>query len=378
MPSEDGWEVRAPGARTALTDQFKQAQHHINLNSRERVAIAAHLEVRGVLMTSPALAAHGLKHTLIGSYPRKVTIWPGKDVDIFGKLTTETIDSIAPAMAYNLFLKALTTAFDGRISEQPRSIKIDYRGRTPDAPFLREAAAVLRQNPDTPADSFEFSVDVVPAVRWGDVWAIPSHDKQRWERTAAADRWVRTDPERLTELTQTLNGDIEIAGQGSYVPTVKAIRQIRRWHLRDAKPGGLYIELVLHEGFSAGEITGENWAGITASALGYVAHRLTTVAASPLCEPALNQPYVPAPDPQAISHAAAVFAGLAADARRAVDLDPCPAAAIWRRIFGDNAHAGGPVFPLPTGCREDGMLMPATVVVNPLSGTNESRGFGAA
>lgn len=363
---------------TTLPEQFKRAQHHINLNSREAVAIAAHLEVRSVLVMSPTLTAHGLEHTLIGSYPRKVTIWPGKDVDIFGKLTAETIESIAPAAAYNLFLDPLARSFADRLTEQPRSIKIDYRGRIPGETFLRSAAALLKQDPDTPAESFDFSVDVVPAVRWGDVWAIPSHDKQRWERTSAADRWVRTDPETLTELTQKLNGGLKIAGQGAYVPTVKAVRQVRRHHLGDAKPGGLYVEMIVHEGFTGGDILGESWAEITASALTYVAQRLTTITSNPMREPALNQPYAPAPDPGAVAHAAGVFGALAAEARSALDLDPCPAAAIWRRIFGENSHAKGPVFDLPAGCRADGSLMVGSVAANPLRGTNEARGFGAA
>lgn len=369
---------RGPGyVTTPLTDQFKEAQHNINLNGRRRVAIAAHLEVRAVLIASGALASHGLEHVLIGSYPREVAIWPGKDVDVFAKLTRESIDSITPTRAYELFFAVLAEAFADRVTPQARSIKVDYRGgRLPANSFMKQAAEVLRERVDVPGQPFDFSVDVVPAVRWGDVWAIPNSDRARWQRTAAVERWVRTDPERLTTLAQTINDKMRIAGQGAYVPTVKAVRQIRRAHLGDAKPGGLYFELLTYDGFESRSVMGESWSEITASALSWIADRLTTVVTDPLCEPALQQPYSPAPDVDALAHAAATFRTLSDQAARALELDPCPAAAIWRGVFGENSQVNGPVFPLPSGCREDGSIMPATVAANPLRGSNEARGFG--
>lgn len=93
---------------------------------------------------------------------------------------------------------------------------------------------------------------------------------------------MRSNPERLTELTQGLNGTVSISGQGAYVPTVKAVRQIRRAHLGDAKPGVLYFELLVYEGFTLGPIKGESWAEITASTLRYLADRLPR-SASPRC-----------------------------------------------------------------------------------------------
>jgi len=369
---------------TELTPQFEQAQHWINLNARRRVAIAAHLEVRAVLRAAAGLVRLGLDDVLIGSYPRDVAIWPGRDVDVFGKLTAASIDSIMPGDAYQLFLDVLSSAFPGRITQQPRSIKVAYRGGAlPEQSFVKQAARLLREAVDT-AEAFDFSVDVVPAVRFGDVWGIPTANQQQWSRTAAAERWVRTNPEKLAELTRELNKLITIGGQGAYVPTVKSVRQIRRWHLKDQKPGGLYFELLTHEGFASGAIEGDSWATITASTLTYVAHRLSTVTSSPLCDPALNQPYTPGPDAGAIAHAQSVFSSLASSARRALDLDPCPAAAAWRKVYGENTQAAGggntqqtaPVFDLPPNCREDGTLVPPIAVPNVLRGTNEARGFG--
>lgn len=162
LPTAEG----AERMTTPLSDQFKSAQHYINLNARRRVAIAAHLEVRAVLLASSVLASHGLEHVLIDSYPRDVTIWPGKDVDIFGKLTVDSIDSISPGDAYDLFLGVLNTAFAGRITPQPRSIKIDYRGgRLPETSFIKQAAEVLREKVDTPGQPFDFvarQLDAIP------------------------------------------------------------------------------------------------------------------------------------------------------------------------------------------------------------------------
>lgn len=363
-----------------LTEEFRTAQRNIGLGARRRVAVAAHLEVRAALKIARPLIDSGLADVLIGSYPRHTGIWPGKDVDVFGKLTDESIDTIEPSEAYDLFFTVLARSFPGRVQPQDRSVKVDYRPSTlPGVAFIREASRLLEQ-PEAigPADGFEFSVDVVPAVRFGDVWGIPDRNRARWNRTPAAERWVRTNPERLTDLTQRLNGEISIGGQGAYVPTVKAVRQIRRAHLGDAKPGGLYFELLVYEGFALGQIKGESWAEITASTLRYVADRLPTVGVTPLCDPALEQPYNPHPDPSAIAHAAAVFARLASDAEDALTSERCPAAARWRQIFGANTKANGPVFQLPAGCQSDGTVMPvfAGTQSNPVRGTDEAHGFG--
>lgn len=361
-----------------LTEQFTTAQKNINLGWRRQIAIAAHLEVRAVLRLDDALNKHGLDDVLIGSYARDTSIWPGKDVDVFGKLTSESVDSIAPLAAFELFMAPLLDAFDDRVVLQDRSINVAFTSKArPGTEFIREAAAALREAvASVPADPYEFSVDVVPAVHDGVAWGIPDRNRDNWKRTAAAERWTTTNPEVLTSLSQQCNKLITISGQGAYVPTVKAIRQIRRHHLGPLKPGGLYYELILYEGFTTGQITGESWAEVTSSALSYVAARLTTVFMTPLCDPALKQQYQPTPDPAAINQAAIAFAQLARDATTALHTDVCPAAAAWRRIFGDNGQANGAVFPLPTNCRADGSMMPVITSPNPLRGTNEARGFG--
>lgn len=363
-----------------LTEQFRTAQNNIDLGTRRKVAIAAHLEVRAALKLARPLIDRGLADVLIGSYPRRTGIWPGKDVDVFGKLTNESIETITPSLAYELFFTVLDRSFPGRAQPQDRSVKVEYRPSTlPAVTFVREAARLLDQTEAIgPTDGFEFSVDVVPAVHFGDEWGIPNRNRELWTRTAAGERWMRTNPEKLTDLTQQINGNVSICGQGAYVPTVKAVRQIRRAHLGDTKPGGLYFELLVYEGFTLGQIKGESWAEMTAATLQYLADRLVTVGTTPLCEPALDKPYNPQPDPGAIARAAAVFAQLASEAEAALTSERCPAAAAWRRLFGSNTKVNGPVFELPAGCRSDGTVMPVFTGIqsNPVRGTDEAHGFG--
>ncbi len=363
-----------------LSEQFRTVQSNLELGARRKVAIAAHLEVRAAMKLARTLTERGLDDVLIGSYPRRTGIWPGKDVDVFAKLSKESIDTIEPSVAYELFLTVLKSAFPGRVQQQARSIKIEYRPTLlPDLSFVRQAAELLNESATIgSADGFEFSVDVVPAVHFGNIWGIPNRSRDHWARATAAERWTSTNPEKLTELTQQLNSRISIGGQGAYVPTVKTVRQIRRAHLGDAKPGGFYFELMVHEGFTTGHVKGDSWAEITASTLRYLADRLITVSTTPLCDPVLEQPYNPEPSPSALSHAAGVFAQLTQKAEAALTAEKCPAAAAWRQIFGSNTKANGPVFELPSGCRADGTPTPVFTAprANPARGTDEAHGFG--
>lgn len=354
-----------------LPSQFAEAQSRINLGRRRLVAQAAHLEVRAVLKLSPELQAHRLHDVLIGSYARDTGIWPGKDVDIFGKLTKDSVSTITPTTAYTLFFNALSKRFAGRIVPQPRSIKIEFGpsdDRRPRAEFLQQMSA-------TTGDVFPFSVDVVPAVMNGAIWAIPSGDRDDWTQSVPAKRWIDTDPEELANLTTKMNDGLKVGNQGAYVPTVKAMRQIRRHHLGDAKPGGFYLELCTYEAFAQEQAAGSSWAEITATTLSAIARRLSVAVANPLCDPVLKRPYLPTPDPSALAHAAGVFGQLAQQANEALSMEPCPASAIWRRTFGANGK--GFVFPLPPNCNEDGTLVVPAPVRTPVRGSNEARGFGA-
>ena len=100
----------------ALTNQFVQAQRRIDLGDRRRIAVAAHHEVRSILHQSSDLRRLGLDDVLIGSYAREVSILPGKDVDVFGRLLNCSTGNIYPSSAYWAFENSLATyAQQGRL-----------------------------------------------------------------------------------------------------------------------------------------------------------------------------------------------------------------------------------------------------------------------
>lgn len=306
-----------------LSTQFKGALSFIGLGDKQRRAVEAQKEIRSALETSPELRELGVETVLIGSYGRETAIYPGKDVDVFAKLSKADA-SYDPGKIYEVVRSVLVQSFGSRATPQSRSIKVDY--------------------PD------QFAVDVVPAVPKDGHWAIPNHDPAVWGRDD--ERWVLTDPERLTRLTTEQNRRPKIGSQGAYVPTVKMVRQIRRHHLSGRKPGGFYFELMAYHAFEGG-VGGDSFAEILAKTLRAIADQLG--GEQELVDPALGTPYQPAPEGHDRSHAATVFAELATQAEEALKLERCPAAAIWRRIFGRNEK--GACFPLPDGCGEDGTVL---------------------
>lgn len=203
-----------------FSSQFKQAITNITVNGVKRArAIKAHTEIRALLETDPHLCRLGVDTVLIGSYARQTGIYPGRDVDVFVKL--QKLDTSAdPQAVFDAVCRVLVAHYGDRAEVQHRSIKVSFDGDD------------------------KFSVDAVPAVRFGDRWALPTHDRDLWQRPA--ERWIETDPERLGELTSMRNRAPTVDGDGAYVPTVKLVRQVRAHHLGDQKPGGLYCELACY------------------------------------------------------------------------------------------------------------------------------------
>lgn len=380
--------MRTAMAIHALHNEFIEMQRCISLGDRALVAIAAHIEVRSVLRDAAELRAHGLDDVLIGSYARRVSNWPGKDVDVFGRLTAETVHSIQPEAAYEMFGRALVPfQADGRLQPQPRSFKIEFsQEKTPAKRFIRAAAREYAWEParvervvaNLGQIAFEFSVDVVPAAIWEDHYGIP--EIGRYSSTGEHYRtgyWRRTDPVQLTEATQLRNRDPRVAGVGAFVRTVKAVKQIKAHHLPDTKPSSLYYEFILHEGFEHGAIDGDSWADITASALSYIAARVATAGAVPVCDPVLHESYRPIPSPEDLMTVGVAFQELALRARSARTAHSrCQGAIDWRKVFGGNQKQEH-VFPLPPGCRETGAAMGAGAA-NLASGGTAERSFGAA
>ncbi len=308
-----------------LAEQFKDALTRIEIKGakRERV-IEAHTEIREVLEKDPTLSEWGVDTVLIGSYARNTGVHPGKDVDVFVRLTE--LDTRAdPGEVFDEVKRVLSAEYGSRASAQRRSMKVEF---------------------DTDGDGF--AVDAVPAVVSGDHWAIPNSDSDSWSNPDA-ERWMETDPLKLAELVSRMNAGLQIGGRGAFVPTVKLARQTRRHHLGDAKPGGLYIELLVYRAFEDG-IEGESFAEVLAATLRSIADHLASD--DELIDPALGSTYTPALEPDDRERAAEVFGNLADQAEGALSLEKCPAALAWRQILGKNNR--GWCFPLPPGCDEQG------------------------
>lgn len=371
-------------ARHALHEQFIAMRSNIALGDRALVAIAAHVEVRSVLRDSLALAAHGLDDVLVGSYARRVTIWPGKDVDVFGRLMDETAETITPDAAYSVFHEALRTfEVQGRLTRQPRSLKVSFGpGRNPSPEFIRAAAEdygwkqarVSRVIEDLDRLMFDFSVDVVPAVPWDGHYGIPEVGPEgpSSERRRTGE-WLPTDPVQLLDETHERNRDLTISGTGAFVPTVKTLKQVKANHLDQVGPSFLYYEFALHEGFANRTIEGGSWADVSSSALTFLADRLAD--ARPVCDPVLAQPYAPGPSSREAEDARRILDALARRARRAVTTDGrCQAAIEWRHVLGGNLKMDD-VFPLPPGCRASGAAM-GVATANVATGGTAERAFG--
>ena len=308
---------------------------------------------------------------------------------MFGRLLNCSTNDTSPSVAYWNFGSALATyARQGRLTRQPRSLKVTFgpdRG-APSPRSIREAAVQFRWTredtdrlvSDRDRIVFEFSVDVVPAVWCGRHYGIPDTSLgQRGERVMSGG-WKLTDPVELNRSTYERNEAPTVGGVGAFVRIVKTVKQIKAHHLPDAKPGGLYYEFILHEGFGSGQIAGDSWADITASALGFIARRLKTVANDPVCDPVLNLRYEPAPGLADLQRAQGLFDRLAGKAQRAITTtDRCQAAIEWQGVLGNNQHPHyRVVFPLPRGCRGDGMIM-GTLAAGLSTGGTEERSFGA-
>ena len=369
-----------------LTNQFANAHSRISLGDRRRIAIAAHFEVRSVLRASRRLCDLGLQDVLIGSYARRVSIWPGKDVDVFGRLMRHTTKTLAPAVAYEAFEHSLSRyARQGRLTKQPRSLKVAFGPGHPPSIRAIRAAADERSWARSDADRlvrdrnrvlFDFSVDVVPAVRNGPHYGIPDLDQFAGGQRHLSGRWKQTNPVAVTDLTRELNQWPLVGGVGAFVRVVKTVKQVKEHHLSDVKPSALYYEFILHGGFASKSISGESWADITANALGYIARRLGDAVWDPVCDPVLGACYEPEPTLDMLAHARSEFEDLARKAQRAIRTsDRCQAAVEWRSVFGENARQPHPVFPLPAGCRSDGVLM-GTAAANMTTGGTQERSFG--
>ena len=216
----------------------------------------------------------------------------------------------------------------GRAQQQARSVKILF----PDRDRISGG---------------DFSVDAVPAVRRGDLWAIPTKDQNRW--VEGEGRWVTTGAVLFGELSTDLNQSVStprVGDRPAYKPIVKLVRQVRETHLGDKRPGGLYLEFVTFEAWRSGLVVGSEWDVLLARTFQCIADRFRRAGVNPLLDPALGTPVDPSLSAGQVEQAAAIFGQLAAAANRALSMNDTDAATEWRKILGGNDRAN-PVLPYP-------------------------------
>ena len=302
-----------------LRDEFRMALSNIEVKGEKRKkAIAAHTEIQECLAEDNALRKWGISTRLIGSYSRRTAIYPGKDVDVFARLTN--LDTrVNPQSVYDRVEAVLVQAYGWRATPQARSVKVDFTD---------------------PSDlsTTSFAVDAVPAVRNGSLWAIPTKERNYWAEDASG--WVETNPEKFGDLSSDLSTSTwspTVDGQNAYKPIVKLMRQARDIHLPNQKPGGLYVEFATYDVWAANLIRGNEWCQLLAATLRSVAERFGGASSQPLLDPGLDKPVNPPLHTYELDNARGIFSGLADKADQALNTgDRCQAAIWWRQILGRN------------------------------------------
>lgn len=245
----------------------------------------------------------------------------------------------------------------GRITCQARSLKIDF----PD--------------PEDQLNDISFAIDAVPAVPWQNHWAIPNHNRDKWDNEE--DRWIKTDPVQFADDTNALATAMwspTVGTVNAYRPIVRLLRQVRHVHLEGQRPGGLFVEIAAYYAWKERLVTGASWAQLLASTFEHVGARLINSAVDGLPDPALGTPLKPALDHWQWTSAGDTFERLANEAREALDSEQCRAAKLWRDILGTNDR--GQILPLPDGCDAAGFPVGSITAVGAL-GSNQPRGFAA-
>lgn len=313
---------------THLRQQFKDALGSIEPGDDKANAPMAHQLVRDALEADAKLSAYGVSPVLIGSYKRNVSIRRVKDVDMLVRLPNVEGD-VTSKDILDRFFTVLHAEFgsdaDGhrRTKRQDRSLQVSF-------------------------PEYDLYVDAVPARPYGDgeTWEIP--------QKGDADKWVRTNPEKLTSLSSEMNS----AHDGFYVPTVKLLRQTRRSALGvGRKPGGFFIEVATYQAFASGMVSGNDHAEYYVSALDEVSRIIDSYVSYGT---GVNDPTLPghtisirATDDE-LEAAKTRLADAAKAARGALEEeDEGMAALAFQKLLGKNGD-DEIVFPMPPGFNEDG------------------------
>ena len=102
-----------------LRKQFNDALTNIEISGRKATrAQEAHTQIRCVLEADPKLKEWGVDTILIGSYSRDTGIYPGKDVDVFAKMTLLDTSAL-PREVYDEVWRVLrmSTVIPGKVAE---------------------------------------------------------------------------------------------------------------------------------------------------------------------------------------------------------------------------------------------------------------------
>jgi Second Messenger Oligonucleotide or Dinucleotide Synthetase domain len=305
-----------------LASAFEKAQSNVEPSDEDwGNAPDAHAEIAEILGADDTLKEWGIDPILIGSYGRRVSIRRVYDVDMFCRLDEYPDGTRAEEVLDHVF-DVLVDAYDeDAVTREDRSVTV----LVPDADGLY--------------------VDVVPARAAGDRWEIPTED----------DKWVETNPVRMTELKEEKNSDFN----DMYVPCVKLLRQARRNLVGKRKPGGFAIEMALYTACDEGLVTAStSMAEFFTSAIEGVADVLRRVADDgfQMPDPSMEGEVLDFDDDADFSTAASAFESAAADARTAYEMhedDAGKAALLMQGIFGGNDDFEN-VFPMPSGYDKDG------------------------
>ncbi|MCS5721492.1 nucleotidyltransferase [Herbiconiux sp. CPCC 203407] len=333
-----------------LKQQFKDALSSIEPSDDKTNAPEAHRLVRETLEADTQLTAYGVDPVLIGSYKRSVSIKRVKDVDVFVRLP-EVPNDVTSKDILDRFFTVLHAEFgsddDGhrRTKRQDRSLQVSF-------------------------PEYDLYVDAVPArPHWdGETWEIP--------QKGAEDKWVRTNPGKLTSLSSEMNA----AHDGYYVPTVKLLRQTRRSILGSGKkPGGFFIEVAAYQAFASGLVMGNDHAEYYVSALEEVSKVLDSYVSYGI---GVNDPTLPghtisirATDDE-LDAAKASFADAAKTAREALNNeDEGKAALAFKKLLGKNGD-DETVFPMPPGFDEDGSKRASAISAGARTVPAGTRTFG--
>ena len=302
-----------------LIAQFTAAKSKVEASDADKSnAASAHQDVRTHLESDPLLQSWGIDTVLIGSYKRHVAIRRVKDVDILSKLPQIPAD-VDPRQLLGHLQTVLINAYgQDRVTAQDRSIKVDF-------------------------PTFGLAVDAVPARPYhggSDYIEIP-------DRSGG---WELTNPERLTALTTAMNEHYD----GEYVPLVKLVRQTRRYHLGEARPGGFYFEILCYHA-SERHLDRSSMAALFTSGLRSIADQLqNAVAGHPPADPTIPGVSIQTSASAAqVRAAASKFSDLASKAEAALRAEQCEAAKGFRAILGTNDD-GDWVLEMPATCNEDG------------------------